>query len=77
MLSFLWSGSNEPSGRLFSFPGTPEAGRANALGQNRKGAIRERRGDWVRGAVAVLGCPLLPTRLRVASTLGNALCLGS
>lgn len=76
MRSFLWSGSNEPSGRLFSFPGTPGAGTAYPLGQNKKGAIKERRGDWARGATAVPGCPLLPAWLHVASTLCNHPCLG-
>lgn len=60
MQSFSWNGSNELSGRLFSFPGAPRATMTEPLGQNKKEAIKERRGDWARGAVAVLGCPLLP-----------------
>lgn len=57
MRSFSWSGSNEPSGRLFSFPGAPRARMGDPLGQNKKGAIKEGRGDWARGAAALPGYP--------------------
>lgn len=43
ILSFLWSGSNGPSERLFSFPGTLGDRMANPLCQDKKGAIKETR----------------------------------
>ena len=55
MWSFSWSGSNELSGRLFSFPGAPRAGTADSLDQNKKGAIKERSGAWVRGSCGSAG----------------------
>lgn len=76
MMSFLWSGSNRPCERLFSFPRTLGDGMVNPLCQNKKVAIKERRGRWARGTVAALGCPLLPTQLCMASTLCNHPCLG-
>lgn len=76
MLTFLWSGSNRLPERLFSFPGTPGDEIVNPLCQDKKVAIKERREGWARGTVAVLGCPLLPTQLCMASTLCNHPCLG-